>query len=381
MVCASAVWCIVRVGFVYRPVVDGCVTGIWTNTGEGWKLGSPQAFQDEAALHRLIEQNPQLLPLAGSPRLAVLGSQVQLGTGYVDILAVESSGRPAIVEVKLAGNPEARRAVVSQVMAYAAFLHGFNVESLEQGPLRSSLADAGYGTILEAVQAQDQEGAADDDSFETSLQEFLNQGSFRLVLVLDEVPAELERVVAYLDAITVQALTIDLVVFKVYEVNGAQVALPQRVSPDIGAAAPLATPAKARPSGNLSDGPDAFRASIEKRDGETRTTFDELIAWAEQLAELPNVRLFSYAGAGAGAGTGTGRYTLLPRTMLDNAGLGDHLERQPAAIHLGVAVDVRAARPQLDRTRRTRDRADKDRAGKHREGHLAPTARSVGGSL
>ena len=228
------------------------MTGIWTNTGEGWKLGSPQAFQDEAALHRLIEQNPQLLPLAGSPRLAVLGSQVQLGTGYVDILAVESSGRPAIVEVKLAGNPEARRAVVSQVMAYAAFLHGFNVESLEQGPLRSSLADAGYGTILEAVQAQDQEGAADDDSFETSLQEFLNQGSFRLVLVLDEVPAELERVVAYLDAITVQALTIDLVVLKVYEVNGAQVALPQRVSPDIGAAAPLATPAKACPPHVLS---------------------------------------------------------------------------------------------------------------------------------
>ena len=43
------------------------MAGIWANRGEGWELGSPQAFRDEAALHRLIEQNPQLLPLAGSP--------------------------------------------------------------------------------------------------------------------------------------------------------------------------------------------------------------------------------------------------------------------------------------------------------------------------
>ena len=56
--------------------------GIWTNRGDGWELDSPRAFQDEAALHRLIHQNPHLLPLAGSLRLMVLGSEVQLGNGY-----------------------------------------------------------------------------------------------------------------------------------------------------------------------------------------------------------------------------------------------------------------------------------------------------------
>ena len=292
------------------------MTGIWTNTGEGWELGSPQAFQGEATLHSLIEKNPQILPLAGSPRLTVLGSEIQLGTGYADILAVESSGRPAIIEVKLASNPEARRAIVSQVIAYAAFLWGAKVESLEQGPLRKPLANAGYESILDAVQAQDQEGAVDAASFSTSLQEFLDQGDFRLILVLDEVSAELARVVAYLDAITVQALTIDLMTLKVYEVNGAQVALPQRVSSDIGATIPLATHGSTRPvgaNGILSDGPDAFRASIEGTTGETWTMFEELIAWAERLAFLPNVRLFTYSG--------TKRYTLLPRIMPDNAGL------------------------------------------------------------
>ena len=289
------------------------MTGIWTNSGEGWELGSPQGFQDEATLHSLIAQNPQLLPLAGSPRLTVLGSEIQMGTGYADILAVESSGRPTIIEVKLASNPEARRAIVSQVIAYASFLHGCDVESLERGPLRRSLADAGYGSILDAVQAQDQEGAVDAASFSSSMQEFLDQGHFRLVLVLDEVSAELTRAVAYLDAITVPALTIDLMTLKVYKINGAQVALPQRISPDIGAKVLSPTPNRARPSGILSDGPDAFRASIEGTTGGNRTIFDELIAWAEKLALLPNVRLFSYSGIE--------RYTLLPRIMPDNAGL------------------------------------------------------------
>ena len=115
------------------------MTGIWTNTGEGWQLSYPQVFQEEATLHKLIEENPQLLPLACSPRLTILGSEIKLGTGYADILAVESNGRPAIIEVKLAGNPEARRAIVSQVIAYAAFLHGFTIESLEQGPYGNHL--------------------------------------------------------------------------------------------------------------------------------------------------------------------------------------------------------------------------------------------------
>ena len=292
--------------------------GIWTNRGDGWELKSPRAFQDEAALHRLIHQNPHLLPLVGSLRLMILGSEVQLGNGYADILAVEPSGRPTIIEVKLASNREARREVVSQVLVYAAFLRGMNVEGLEQGPLRRALADAGHGSILEAVKAQDQEGAVDSATFTTSLQEYLDQGNFRLVLVLDEISAELERIVAYLDAITVQALTIDLITLNIYEVNDAQVALPQRVSPDLNATQPSTTTGRAqsaRSRGDLTDGADVFRDSIADTAGETRETFDRLIEWAEQISSLPNVRLFTFTGIEGK------RITLLPRILPDNAGL------------------------------------------------------------
>ena len=88
------------------------MTGIWTNDSERWKLVQPEGFPDEATLHRLIAETPNMLPLAGSPDLVVLASEAQLGTGYADLLAVETTGRPVIVEVKLASNAEARRAVM-----------------------------------------------------------------------------------------------------------------------------------------------------------------------------------------------------------------------------------------------------------------------------
>ena len=154
------------------------MTGIWTNTGDGWGLADSQQFPDEATLQGLVAENPQLLPLAGSPRLFTLGREIRLGTGYADVLAVEASGRPVIIEVKLARNAEARRAIVSQVLAYAAFLHGYDVEALGQGPLRNAMTDAGYGSIAEAVAAQDQESAVDEAEFVSALQEHLTLAVF-----------------------------------------------------------------------------------------------------------------------------------------------------------------------------------------------------------
>jgi RecB family endonuclease NucS len=59
-----------------------------------------------------------MLPLAGFPRLTVLGREVRLGGGYADLLAVESSARLVVIEVKLADNAESRRTVVAQVLSY-----------------------------------------------------------------------------------------------------------------------------------------------------------------------------------------------------------------------------------------------------------------------
>ncbi len=171
------------------------MTAIWTNQGGGWALLPPAGFPDEAALHTLIEQSPQLLPLAGSPRLTVLGREVRLGNGSADLLAVEPNGRLVVVEVKLASNAEARRAVVAQVLTYAAYLHGLERAELERTVLAGQLQRRGYDGLLAAAAGDDQERSLDAEAFDQGLAESLAEGRFRVVIVLDAAPAELVRLV------------------------------------------------------------------------------------------------------------------------------------------------------------------------------------------
>ena len=286
------------------------MAGIWINqTGDEWKPAAARPFPYEQTLHELAARNPQLLPLAGSPQLVVLGSEVWMGSGKADILAVEASGRPVIVEVKLARNAEARRAVAAQVLAYAAFLQGSDVKTLEDS-LSGQLRAAGYDSIVEAVEAQEE--VVDRDAFLASLQEHLDNGGFRLVLLLDETSHELDRLVAYLDSVTVATLTIDLITVSVYEVNGAQVALPQRISSDACETIETGPPRQsAYRKPVVSDGADAFEASTADAKDENRKIFDRLIEWANNL---PNVRLSTEK-------TSAGNTALRPKILADKKNL------------------------------------------------------------
>ena len=167
------------------------MTAIWAKTTGKWSALSPAGFPDEAALHSLVEEAPQLLPLAGAPGLVVIGREVRLGSGVADLIAVEPSGRLAVIEVKLSGNPESRRAVIAQVLAYAAFLRGLSVDALESEVLGAHLAKRGYSSIADAIGSSDQTGAFDGAQFRVGLEAALSTGGFRLVLVLDEAPLEL----------------------------------------------------------------------------------------------------------------------------------------------------------------------------------------------
>jgi adenosyl cobinamide kinase/adenosyl cobinamide phosphate guanylyltransferase len=62
------------------------MTAIWQNDGTGWRLSAPIGFPDEQTLHELVEVTPQILPLAGNPRLVVVGKEVGLGNRYADTL-------------------------------------------------------------------------------------------------------------------------------------------------------------------------------------------------------------------------------------------------------------------------------------------------------
>ncbi len=95
------------------------MTAIWQNDESGWHLLSPTGFANEEKLHTLVEKAPHLLPLAGTPRLIVLGREVQLGNGYADLIAIQPTGRIAIIEIKLRGM---RRRVGQLLRRYSPML-------------------------------------------------------------------------------------------------------------------------------------------------------------------------------------------------------------------------------------------------------------------
>jgi hypothetical protein len=212
------------------------MTGIWTrrvDSAEPWRLLPTSGWLIEQDLHDVVEDAPQLLPLSGSPKLAIVGREVTLGSGSADLLAVEPSGRVVVIEIKLAKSHEARRAVVAQVLAYAAYLHRLTREQLEGYVLREHLTKRGYETLWKAAlnASQEPDSEAARQSFEEQLEKSLAEGMFRLVIVLDDAPDDLVRLVGYLEQVT-DGLVIDLVTVASYEVGGQQLVVPTRLEPE-----------------------------------------------------------------------------------------------------------------------------------------------------
>ena len=255
-----------------------------------------------------------MLPLAGTPQLIVLGREVQLGNGYADLIAIEPSGRIAIIEIKLARNAEARRAVIAQVLAYASYLWGLEQRTLEQDVLYQHLRARGYESLAHAVEANDQEGSFDAEAFSAGVTESLKQGHFRLVFVLDEAPEELVRLVSYLETISDQ-LVIDLITLSAYSVNGSQILVPQRVEAEH-PRLESSTSQISRPKGEgrLVEGAGDFSASINMAPVASQLLLRRLCDWAIALEQARLVKLSTFHGK-------NGTLTLLPRLRADNGGL------------------------------------------------------------
>jgi len=289
------------------------VTGIWERQGGEWRLLDPTGFPDEASLHDRVEEAPQLLPLAGSPRLTILGREVRLGSGWADLLAVERSGRLVVIEVKLGHSDEARRAVVAQILAYASYLYGSTLSDLEGVVLGDHLRRRGFDSIASAVTADDQAGGFDRGEFDAAVAANLDGGNFRLVLVLDKTPEELVQVVAYLGAVTPE-LVIDLITVSQYDVAGSMILVPHRIEPERKVpGAEDRTPSAS--AGEAFEGSDEFRAQIAKAPSEAQLQLARMADWADAVAGegLLN-RLTTYRGK-------SGNVTLLPRLPVEDVGL------------------------------------------------------------
>jgi hypothetical protein len=258
---------------------------IWRQESDEWQRLAPSGFPTEEKLHDLIEGAPSLLPLSGDPSLVVLGREVNLGPGYADLVAVEPDGRMVVIEIKLRRNSEARRAVVSQLLTYAAYLKGLSIPALEE-ILLPHLEKAGADSVLELVRNSEQSAEVEAVEFSDGLAESLATGAFRLVLVLDEAPSELVQLVGYLEGIS-SGIVVDLITVAAYEAGAEQLLVPQRVDPEHpGDQVPALTAGSARRAAKSRrevDGSDAFEEAISRAPEADRPELARLLDWARQL--------------------------------------------------------------------------------------------------
>lgn len=179
-----------------------------------------EPFSLEKQLEDAVASFPNLMTMPEEPGLALVCQQVSLpGAGVLDILLVSSEGLPVVVEAKLARNAQSRREVVGQVVDYVSALTSLTVDELD------GLVGGALESALRLL------GGASDEDFENlwrATGSNLRAGLARYLILIDEVPADLERIVRFLASRS--NLNIGLVAISRYvDVDGRYVLVPQHV--------------------------------------------------------------------------------------------------------------------------------------------------------
>lgn len=167
------------------------------------------SYESESLLQNLLAEYPNLLAGAqidqNNPRKWLLVSR-EIGipseeNSYdrwaVDHLFLDQEGIPTLVEVKRSSDTRIRREVVGQLLEYAA--NALAYWPIEQIKLKyeSRCESAGLDANEELTKFLSDE--MDSDEFWESVDTNLQIGKIRLIIVADQIPLELQRIVEFLD--------------------------------------------------------------------------------------------------------------------------------------------------------------------------------------
>lgn len=166
---------------------------------KNWKLVNSFSYDNETELQKLLAESPDLIPAQdmreGAGQLIAVVREVYVDIGYVDFLGFSAEGGIAVIECKLANNPEVKRKVIGQVLEYGAALWGMSYEEFDQ-----KIHDRVGKSLTELVQDEVVDPEWDEELFRSNVQENLKTGNFILVIVVDEINDALTRIIRFLNA-------------------------------------------------------------------------------------------------------------------------------------------------------------------------------------
>jgi hypothetical protein len=190
-----------------------------------WKLADNILVKAEFELQKLLVESPSIIPIdeireAAAPLVFSVSEFRLPGSGASDVLAFSQQGDIAIIECKLATNPEIKRKVIGQILEYASYLWRMSYEELDekiQNLKGKSLAD---------LVAQHADEEWDEERFREGVKQTLETGSFILIIVVDEINEELRRIIRYLNECSKSAFSLHALEMRWFQVDEVEILVP-----------------------------------------------------------------------------------------------------------------------------------------------------------
>ncbi|MDO8690021.1 MAG: hypothetical protein Q7R39_08440 [Dehalococcoidia bacterium] len=173
-----------------------------------------EGFASEDQMQRFLREHADLMPVEeiepGASPLLCIGWEVGVASGSQDLLYVDENGLVTVVETKLRRNPEARRAVVGQVLEYASQMCAWSGARLEEqankffrshdcpAEFRGKTLEQNLQFFLERTSSP-RVGSFSYADFLSAIAANLEQGHIRLVIAIDEPPESLIQTVEFIN--------------------------------------------------------------------------------------------------------------------------------------------------------------------------------------
>lgn len=164
-----------------------------------WDTVESVEYSAEKDLQKLLAETPSLIAISDikenvSPLVVGVRELGLPGSGNTDMLAFNAVGDIVVVECKLAANVEIKRKVIAQVLEYGAYLWGMTYDQLNDLVNKRT-----NRSLAELVGEAIGEPEWNEEEFRTNIQRNLTNGSFILVIAVDDMNDELARTIRFLN--------------------------------------------------------------------------------------------------------------------------------------------------------------------------------------
>jgi len=168
-----------------------------------------QSYDSEDILQSLLEKHPNLLAgdqineteprrwLLVSRELSIPIEEDASGRFAVDHLLLDQDGIPTFVEVKRSSDTRIRREVIGQMLDYVANAVAYLTVDSIKAEFNQTCSEQALDPDIELQNLLDPTTSTDD--FWQMVKTNLRAGKVRMLFVADEIPAELRRVVEFLN--------------------------------------------------------------------------------------------------------------------------------------------------------------------------------------